>query len=535
MEMDPFFAVDSAAPVAAKPAVSSAPTPTEDKSMDVSSGVPYSIGASAPSSKPTPSNVGVPEMAPTATSSMPASQKVASSTNLESQNKSQPSLEEANEEIATLLESGKVSMREVSALQSMMRDHVALRDKVGKLKSLLGRSAKAQREAKMELEATQKRLDQALREVDRLSQKVERLQTRPTHMDLLADFETNFDRALLTVGQQNAGDEGTEQQQEQQPHVTPAMQTSASGLLDQDNAVVDGMLMQELAENKQRVEKLEGLNSALVHRSSSLEQEAKDYQKERDSANEKLRRVELELRMAKMEAEHATRAVQDKMASLAEMQLEIDLVTRASVDANVRAAQGEEVVKTVMTDKQHVQELELQVQALQEWALASAEAKTLATDRVKFLEKQLQMYQNAEKGQSGSVSSPKGVGERSLLRKTSSLVIGAGDVGFTIMELQGKELALGNNERIVLRWKFDITPSDMNIDFNILKGKCDDEIKRSRADYIIRKRTVVGGAGGETEMAFAVQNACTVLWSNTKSWIRPRTIKYELEAFAVID
>eukprot|EP00521_Asterionellopsis_glacialis_P009262 CAMPEP_0195287160 /NCGR_PEP_ID=MMETSP0707-20130614/4337_1 /TAXON_ID=33640 /ORGANISM="Asterionellopsis glacialis, Strain CCMP134" /LENGTH=531 /DNA_ID=CAMNT_0040346889 /DNA_START=53 /DNA_END=1648 /DNA_ORIENTATION=- len=531
MEIDPFFAVDSAVPAAAKPSVASAPVPTEEKSMGTG------MGASAPSSKGASSNIAFAEKS-AVTSSAAATQKVTSSTNLEGLSKAQPSLEEATEEIATLLESGKVTMREVSALQSMMRDHVALRDKVGKLKSLLGRSAKAQREAKMELETTQKRLDQALREVDRLSQKVERLQTRPTHMDLLADFETNFDRALLTVGQQNAGDEASEQQeqeQQKQQQTAPTAPTSISGMIDQDNAVVDGMLMQELAESKQRVEKLEGLNSALVHRSSSLEQEAKDYQKERDVAHDKLRRVELELRMAKMEAEHATRAVQDKMASLAEMQLEIDLVTKASVDANVRAAQGEEVAKTVMTDQQHVQELELQVQALQEWALASAESKALATDRVKFLENQIAMYQNAEKGQSGTVSSPREVGERSLLRKTSSLVIGAGDVGFTIMELQGQALALKENERIVLRWKFDITPSDMSIDFNILKGKCDDNMKRSRADYIIKKRTVAGGAGGETEMAFAVQNACTVLWSNTKSWIRPRTIKYELEAFAVVD
>ena len=108
------------------------------------------------------------------------------------------SLEEANEEIALLLQSGKVTQKEVSALQGLMRDHVALGEKVPKLKSLLGRSAKAQREAKMELESTSKKLEAALREIDRLSSKVERLANRPTHMDLLADFETNFDKALLS-------------------------------------------------------------------------------------------------------------------------------------------------------------------------------------------------------------------------------------------------------------------------------------------------------------------------------------------------
>jgi hypothetical protein len=91
------------------------------------------------------------------------------------------SLEEANEEIALLLEGGKVSMLDVSSLQGLLRDYSALQDKVTKLKSLLGRSAKAQREAKVEVEMTQKRLDQALRDVERLQTKVNVLANRPTH------------------------------------------------------------------------------------------------------------------------------------------------------------------------------------------------------------------------------------------------------------------------------------------------------------------------------------------------------------------
>jgi hypothetical protein len=49
------------------------------------------------------------------------------------------------------------------------------------------------------------------------------------------------------------------------------------------------------------------------------------------------------------------------------------------------------------------------------------------------------------------------------------------------------------------------------------------------------ERAVTGGAAGEVESAFAVQNACTVLWSNEKSWVRPRSIKYILEIVAVKD
>ena len=68
------------------------------------------------------------------------------------------------------------------SVQLLLKDHDNLKEKVSKLKSLLGRSAKAQREAKVDLEATQKRLDQALREIDRLHKKIDQLSNRPTHM-----------------------------------------------------------------------------------------------------------------------------------------------------------------------------------------------------------------------------------------------------------------------------------------------------------------------------------------------------------------
>jgi hypothetical protein len=68
------------------------------------------------------------------------------------------------------------------SIQLILKDHDHLKEKVGKLKSLLGRSAKAQRETKVEMDATQKRLDQALAEVQKLQQKMEKLSNRPSHM-----------------------------------------------------------------------------------------------------------------------------------------------------------------------------------------------------------------------------------------------------------------------------------------------------------------------------------------------------------------
>jgi hypothetical protein len=91
------------------------------------------------------------------------------------------SLEEANRELSTLIKSGKIATADVLAAHTMLRDHAALKEKVDKLKALLGRSSKVQRESKIDLEATQKRLNQALREIERLNQKLDKLQSRPTH------------------------------------------------------------------------------------------------------------------------------------------------------------------------------------------------------------------------------------------------------------------------------------------------------------------------------------------------------------------
>ena len=54
------------------------------------------------------------------------------------------------------------------------------------------------------------------------------------------------------------------------------------------------------------------------------------------------------------------------------------------------------------------------------------------------------------------------------------------------------------------------------------------------ADPVMKSCLVLGGGGGEVHSAFVVQNACTLVWSNEHSWVRPRTIKYSIEAFAVM-
>eukprot|EP01083_Nonionella_stella_P205779 749049_1 len=234
-----------------------------------------------------------------------------------------------------------------------------------------------------------------------------------------------------------------------------------------------------------------------------------------------------------METENASRSMREKAASLKEMQMEIDLVTRSAMDANARAAEGVEVAKSIKSDKAQVEELKAKVAALQEWACAAAEAKEAVKDENKILEKRLAEYEkeNNTNQLRQTPSYEERSGERHLWTKSSSLVIGAGTIS-------RREIELGNNiamdfETVILRWKFDITPNDQDIVFSILKGKVDDKNIKT-ADAVVRDRVVLGGGGGEVQGAFAVQNACTLIWSNQQSWVRPRTVKYVVEALAMM-
>jgi len=323
------------------------------------------------------------------------------------------------------------------------------------------------------------------------------------------DFETNFDKALLSVGQ--TGGEDT------------AASPSPIAAAEQDSAL-DLMLMQELGEAKSRIEKLESLNSTMMARSTHLETYTRTLQKERDDSRNLTERLQMELRMAKMEAEHATRAMNDKQASLEEMQMEINLVTIASAKANTRAAKGEEIANSLKSDRQKVQELTAQVQAFQEWAQASAESKRLVQERCLILEAKLKQLQG---GRSASDDS-----EKLLFEKNGSMVIGAADKSHLVIAL-GEYASQVDSRFVVLRWKFDSSPADCSIDFNIMKGRCETNAEQSKADYLIKDRVITGGAGGESEGAFSIDSSCTLLWSNLKSWVRPRTVKYTFQVVSL--
>ncbi|KAG7364927.1 hypothetical protein IV203_038130 [Nitzschia inconspicua] len=447
--------------------------------------------------------------------------------------KSVYTLDDANEELSQLIFRGKLASNDVPCLKAILNEHVSLKEKVEKLKSLLGRSAKAQREAKMDADASQKRLTQAMREIERLHSKLEKLQSRPSHLDLLMDFETNFDKALLSVGQQQQAG-GQETAASKSDHGGSTTKSSHDAHHHHtDN--LDSMLLQELGEAKSRIEKLETLNSAMMSRSTQLENAAKTLQKERDDARDANSRLQMELRMAQLEAEQAQRAMMDKVASLEEMQMEIDCMTKASLKANVRAAKGEEAANSLKTEKQYIQQLESQVQAFKEWAMASSEAKQLVQERCRILETKLKQQQGLLKGSSyggGDDVDGDSSSDKVLFTKKGSKVIGAGETNHLVLSL-GEHAMTVDARFVVLRWKFDSSPPDLTVDFNIMKGKCETSSEQARADYLIKDRVITGGAGGETEGAFNTDAACTLLWSNVKSWIRPRTVKYSVEVISL--
>ncbi|KAL3788208.1 hypothetical protein HJC23_004675 [Cyclotella cryptica] len=476
--------------------------------------------------------------------------------------------QDLNEQLANLLINKQLPQSIVTSLQSTLRENATLKEKNAKLKSLLGRSAKAQRDAKHELEHMKKQFEELRGENERLERRVEQLANRPTHMDLLADFETNFDRALLSIGNHNNDQNGRQQSGgEDAAEQSYADDTIVDGYYDE---LTPPSSVSRTARNTQ----LESLQQSLQNRNGHLERTHRSLQSELQSTKNTLANLNLELRMSKMETEHALRTLREKEATMAEMQLEIDLVARSAAEANKRAVEGIEAVRSVKIDREYVEGLEAKVAALQEWALASTESKRLTgerchglEERVKELEEMVALLATGEDGSKLAMDETGGAAalnnevtsaahtttmrtasssvvfddstsaparERKLWTKSSSLVVGAGMVGHAFLELGSQqELDIQPYETVILRWKFDLTPAELDIYFSVLKGICGDKKSQRAADSCFRNRHVQGGGGGEVSGAFAVQNACTLLFSNEMSWVRPRTIKWTVDAVAI--
>lgn len=507
----------------------------------------------------------------------------AATTNNSVESQQQENLDEAWNVLASLLQRNIIEQKHVTVFQSLTRDNVQTKEKVAKLKSLLARSAKAQKDHKTEMIMTKQKLDEANQMISFLHTRIDQLASRPTHyLDLVADFESNFDRALQAMEhnqqQQSGGTSSSETVHAKKDHsdyyiddmdeasgkqfnintegkIANAKQKLLSSLknttANDEEGVTQKLLLSELEESKEKINKLESLNSALLHRASKVEKASEIILEQKDEMESKIAMMTAELRSAKAESDHLSLQLKENDASLQEMQMEIDLVTKASVLNSKKA--NESRMTFQKTDTKYVQDLEAKVTALTEWALASAEAKQLAMEHARGLETKLRELEQKIRtsDQNGLLLPSDGVGtnskleydsnnfssrDRKLWTEQSSLVVGAGMEGSYVVEYQTSNEAhqLKEGELILLRWKFDLTPSDMDICFSIYKGKYEHK-KWDKADSLILNRTVLGGGGGDIEGAFAVQNACTLVWSNTHSWVRPRTVKFVVEVYAVTE
>jgi len=397
--------------------------------------------------------------------------------------------------------------RVVSALRG---ENNGLKAKISKLKNLLARSATAHKTLSSELNLTKTKLDEANLTISRLTMRCDHLTNRPTHLDMLADFEARFDAAILSIEktkEQSGGEDSVD--------LSDVMRSSTTVASDEHEKVAF-----ELNEARLRIE-------TLLQRAAKLEQINENLLDERESSDAKMVKLESELRLRRETEEQMKKDLQQKSYELMEMQLEIDLVTKASLDANQKVTQSMEITKAAISEKEHVEELESQVTAFREWALASAEAKRLAVERSMELEKKLALLTNPK----SSDVQKNDTNERFLWKKSSSMVVGAGLQGTYVADLG--DVVLHANETVLLRWKIDVTPADSDIVFSLFNGRCEDKKLRTKAKTLIDKRMVKGGGAGDVEKTFVVDKACTLLFCNTHSWIRPRTIKFTLQAYAI--
>jgi hypothetical protein len=410
-----------------------------------------------------------------------------------------------------------------SALQELFRENDGLKEKCAKLKALLGRSAKAQRETKVEMESSHKKLDAAHKEIQRLKAKIEKLATRPSHMDLINDFETKFDRAILAVGggmHHQTGGQDTGGSASSFRLSSPNDVSSSTSYLDEPKGI-DSLFMSELTESKERITKLEKLNETLERQVRKLEADLAECKGILEGTVQKLQSAELERRISVMEADAARSLATEKTAQLQEMQLEIDLVTKSAQKTAMRFQAADEKIKTAASDKQLIQHLQDKNKALTEWATAANQVKTLAQERVRLLEAKLNHGKPSDSGGDDQDQ------ERVLCTQKGSFVVGAGDSqSRTVMLDNDMAKTVRFSERVVLRWTFDLMTEDADIMFRIVKGK---------NDAIVTDRLVTGGAAGETENAFDVGRDCTLTWSNRKSWIRPRTVKFNISVIVLND
>jgi hypothetical protein len=207
-------------------------------------------------------------------------------------------IDNANDEVARLLSNNCITQSQVSNLQKILRENISLKEKVSKLKALLQKSSRATRDVKAELDAHKKELDLAYADIKQLKLRALTLSNRPTHYDLIADFDKNFERALCTVQnkssiQSQGEDPSSFSLDQMSPHTSHYDQESTSE--EQPST----LLIQEW---KDQCSHMEMIHASLMDRISILEREKRD-------ADTIIYQLQSEIHACRLEKDHAIQAM----------------------------------------------------------------------------------------------------------------------------------------------------------------------------------------------------------------------------------
>jgi len=195
-------------------------------------------------------------------------------------------------------------------IKALQKENEALKEKIGKLRNLLARSAAASKTVSVELNASKAKVDNLSATVSRLTARCESLSNRPTHLDLLANFEARFDAALLSIDKTSGGQPGGEDSYDN-PNTLHSQPRGHVEDFEQREA-----LYNELSESKQKLE-------SLLQHAANLEESNEKLLTEREEIDQDLLKLKDEIRTKKFEERNLKKELQEKSYELMEMQMEI--------------------------------------------------------------------------------------------------------------------------------------------------------------------------------------------------------------------
>jgi len=421
-------------------------------------------------------------------------------------------------------------------------EYNAVLGRVDRLKALLLRSSKASKEAAAELTSVKNQLSAATSLLRELEHRLESVRPAPpdgrrhtADLDLLRDFESELDRALASVAgpSHQTGGEEKKETSSYRPLPPPSPPISTSPTPEEAESAPPNSSPD---------------TPAMVSRVCLLEEQAATLRRDRDSLSSDLSASRAEARRLRAVVR---RMELDSAAERVEREEEVAAAPPPTPTTAAPAVDEEMVVQAPTKDDGGDAAIITKMGALTEWAEASAEAKRLAVERAVALERRLRSLQaqmtaagGAEAGRLPApdekilFSASDEAQERRLWIRSGSLVIGAGEKGRHIAAL-GKEVAESvlPSEDAVLRWRFDVVPSHADVWFAVSVGgnaAAGGTGTMRETPELLSRRLVTGGAGGDLEGAFSVRDSCTLVWDNTHAWVLPKTIRFSLEAIAIV-